>query len=331
MDLRVFTEPQQGATYDDLLAVARRAEELGFDAFFRSDHYLAMGADGLPGPTDAWVTLAGLARETSTIRLGTLMTSATFRLPGPAGDLGGAGRPDERRPGRARASAPAGSRPSTRRTASRSRRPASGSTGSRSRWRSSPGCGRTPDGEHVRLRRRALPVTDSPALPKPVQSAAPAGDHRRQGQAAHAGAGRPLRRRVQRAVRLRGRPPGRCSPGSGRRARTPGRDPDELVLLQRPGALRRPGRGRGGPPRRRHRPRRRRAPRERPGRHPAGGRRPDRGSTPRPGRPASTCRCSTSPTSTTSTWSPRRSCRTCDRRGRRTGQPSWARSYCGGQ
>ncbi len=72
-----------GATYDDLLAVARRAEETGFDAFFRSDHYLTMGGDGLPGPTDAWVTLAGLARETSRIRLGTLVTAATFRLPGP--------------------------------------------------------------------------------------------------------------------------------------------------------------------------------------------------------------------------------------------------------
>ena len=72
-----------GATYDDLLAVARRAEEVGFDAFFRSDPYLTMGGDGLPGPTDAWVTLAGLARETSRIRLGTLMTAATFRLPGP--------------------------------------------------------------------------------------------------------------------------------------------------------------------------------------------------------------------------------------------------------
>jgi alkanesulfonate monooxygenase len=83
MELRVFTEPQQGATYDDLLAVARKAEELGFGAFFRSDHYLTMGGDGLPGPTDAWVTLAGLARDTTTIRLGTLMTSATFRLPGP--------------------------------------------------------------------------------------------------------------------------------------------------------------------------------------------------------------------------------------------------------
>lgn len=84
MDLRIFTEPQQGATYDDLLAVARVAEEEGFSAFFRSDHYLAMGdSDGLPGPTDAWITLAGLARDTSHIRLGTLVTSATFRLPGP--------------------------------------------------------------------------------------------------------------------------------------------------------------------------------------------------------------------------------------------------------
>jgi F420-dependent oxidoreductase-like protein len=83
VQLRIFTEPQMGATYDDLLAVARRTEETGFDAFFRSDHYLTMGGDGLPGPTDAWVTLAGLARETSRIRLGTLMTAATFRHPGP--------------------------------------------------------------------------------------------------------------------------------------------------------------------------------------------------------------------------------------------------------
>ena len=82
MDLRIFTEPQQGADYDTLLKVARATEELGFDAFFRSDHYLAMGGDGLPGPTDAWITLAGLARETSRIKLGTLMTAGTFRLPG---------------------------------------------------------------------------------------------------------------------------------------------------------------------------------------------------------------------------------------------------------
>jgi F420-dependent oxidoreductase-like protein len=84
MRVRIFTEPQQGASYDQLLAVARVTEECGFDAFFRSDHYLHMGAgDGLPGSTDAWVTLAGLARDTSTVRLGTLVSSATFRLPGP--------------------------------------------------------------------------------------------------------------------------------------------------------------------------------------------------------------------------------------------------------
>jgi F420-dependent oxidoreductase-like protein len=83
MDLRIFTEPQQGADYDTLLTVAKATEDLGFDAFFRSDHYVAMGsADGLPGPTDAWITLAGLARETRRIRLGTLMTAGTFRLPG---------------------------------------------------------------------------------------------------------------------------------------------------------------------------------------------------------------------------------------------------------
>ncbi|MDX6199594.1 MAG: hypothetical protein QOJ79_2745 [Actinomycetota bacterium] len=83
MDVRIFTEPQEGATYDDLLAVARRTEELGFDAFFRSDHYVAFSGDGQPGPTDAWITLAGLARETNRIRLGTLVTPVTFRRPGP--------------------------------------------------------------------------------------------------------------------------------------------------------------------------------------------------------------------------------------------------------
>jgi F420-dependent oxidoreductase-like protein len=90
MRLTIFTEPQQGASYDDLLRVARHAEACGFDGFFRSDHYLAIGGGGessepfgLPGPTDAWATLAGLARETQTIRLGTMLTCATFRLPGP--------------------------------------------------------------------------------------------------------------------------------------------------------------------------------------------------------------------------------------------------------
>lgn len=82
MELRIFTEPQQGATYDDLLAVALAAEELGFGAFFRSDHYQHMSGDGGVGPSDAWTTLAGLARDTTSIRLGTMMTSATFRHPG---------------------------------------------------------------------------------------------------------------------------------------------------------------------------------------------------------------------------------------------------------
>jgi F420-dependent oxidoreductase-like protein len=84
MDFRIFTEPQQGASYDQLLRLARATEDAGYDGFFRSDHYLSMGSgSGEPGPTDAWITLAGLARDTTRVRLGTLVTAATFRLPGP--------------------------------------------------------------------------------------------------------------------------------------------------------------------------------------------------------------------------------------------------------
>lgn len=83
MALRIFTEPQQGASYDQILAVARTAEECGFDAFFRSDHFLRMGdATGLPAYTDAWTTLAALARDTQSIRLGALVTPVTFRAIG---------------------------------------------------------------------------------------------------------------------------------------------------------------------------------------------------------------------------------------------------------
>jgi alkanesulfonate monooxygenase SsuD/methylene tetrahydromethanopterin reductase-like flavin-dependent oxidoreductase (luciferase family) len=83
MTLRIFTEPQQGASYEQLLAVATTAQECGFGAFFRSDHVLKMGsATGLPSVTDAWVTLAGLARDTTSIRLGTMVTPVTFRQPG---------------------------------------------------------------------------------------------------------------------------------------------------------------------------------------------------------------------------------------------------------
>src|SRR6202041_3781280 len=82
MKIRIFVEPQQGASYDQQLRVAQASEAAGFDAFFRSDHFLTMGGDGLPGPTDAWLTLGAIARETDRIRLGTLVTSATFRPPG---------------------------------------------------------------------------------------------------------------------------------------------------------------------------------------------------------------------------------------------------------
>jgi F420-dependent oxidoreductase-like protein len=79
----LFVAPQEGANYDDQLQAALSAERHGFGAFVRSDHYLGFGAARLPGPTDSWVTLAGLARETKRIQLGTLVSSATFRLPGP--------------------------------------------------------------------------------------------------------------------------------------------------------------------------------------------------------------------------------------------------------
>jgi F420-dependent oxidoreductase-like protein len=84
MRVCLFIEPHRGATYDDQLRLARHAEAAGFEGFLRADHYQSMSADlGLPGPTDTWITLAGLARETSTIRLGSLMNSVTFRPPGP--------------------------------------------------------------------------------------------------------------------------------------------------------------------------------------------------------------------------------------------------------
>jgi F420-dependent oxidoreductase-like protein len=172
MELRIFTEPQQGATYDDLLAVARTAEELGFGAFFRSDHYLGMGTDGLPGPTDAWVTLAGLARDTSTIRLGTLMTSATFRQPGPLA-IAVAGV-DQMSGGRVELGLGAGWFEAEH-TAYGIPFPDTGERFDRLEeqlaivdglWRTPAGERFDHDGTHYRL-------TDSPALPKPVQEPRP--------------------------------------------------------------------------------------------------------------------------------------------------------------
>lgn len=171
--LRIFTEPQQGATYDDLLAVARDAEALGFDAFFRSDHYLTMGAGlGEPGPTDAWVTLAGLARDTERIRLGTLVTAATFRLPGPLAIA--VAQVDAMSGGRVELGLGAGwfeqehtaygiPFPPTRERFDRLEEQLAIVTGL---WA-------TPAGERFSFTGKHYQLTDSPALPKPVQAPRP--------------------------------------------------------------------------------------------------------------------------------------------------------------
>ncbi len=83
MRFAIMLEPQQGLSYAEQLAVARRAEAAGFEAFFRSDHYQSFPGPGDLPTTDAWTVLAGLARDTSTIRLGALVSPVTYRLPGP--------------------------------------------------------------------------------------------------------------------------------------------------------------------------------------------------------------------------------------------------------
>src|SRR6187455_63835 len=169
MQLRIFTEPQQGASYNTLLAVAQASEELGFDAFFRSDHYLKMGAvSGLPGPTDAWVTLAGLARETTTIRLGTLVTAATFRLPGPLAIS--VAQVDEMSGGRVELGIGTGWYDDEHR-AYGIPFPPLGERFDRLEEQLSviTGLWGTPDGETYSHEGTHYPITDSPALPKPLQ------------------------------------------------------------------------------------------------------------------------------------------------------------------
>jgi F420-dependent oxidoreductase-like protein len=172
MELRIFTEPQQGATYEQLLRVAQTAEQLGYGAFFRSDHYLAMNSDGLPGPTDAWITLAGIARETSTIRLGTLVTSATFRHPGPLAVT--VAQVDAMSGGRVDFGLGAGwyeeehlaygiPFPSLKERFDRFEESLAVITGM---WRTPVGEKFSHDGAHLR-------IVDSPALPKPHQHAGP--------------------------------------------------------------------------------------------------------------------------------------------------------------
>ncbi|MGO3326290.1 LLM class F420-dependent oxidoreductase [Gordonia sp. (in: high G+C Gram-positive bacteria)] len=173
MDLRIFTEPQQGAAYDDLLAVARATEDLGYDAFFRSDHYLAMGNDDpLPGPTDAWLTLAGLALQTSRIRLGTLVTSATFRHPGPLAIS--VAQVDQMSDGRVELGLGAGWF-ADEHSAYGIPFPGLGERFDRleDTLEIVTGLWRTPIGETFDYAGRYLSVADSPALPKPTQSPRP--------------------------------------------------------------------------------------------------------------------------------------------------------------
>lgn len=171
--LRIFTEPQQGASYADLLRVARTAESSGYDAFFRSDHFLKMGdVSGLPGPSDAWITLAGLARETERIRLGTLVTSATFRHPGPLAVA--IANVDQMSGGRVEFGLCAGWFDTEHAAYGIPFQP----LGERfdrleDQLEIITGLWRTPEGERFSFAGKHYQVTDSPALPKPAQPHGP--------------------------------------------------------------------------------------------------------------------------------------------------------------
>jgi F420-dependent oxidoreductase-like protein len=172
VDFRIFVEPWQGATYADQLAVARAAEAAGYSGFFRSDHYLTIGGDGLPGPTDSWITLGAIARETTAIRLGTMLTSATFRHPGPLAVA--VAQVDQMSDGRVDLGIGAGWYEAEH-TAYGIPFPAQGERFDRlveqlqiitGLWSTPVGSTFNHDGAHYR-------VIDSPALPKPVQQPRP--------------------------------------------------------------------------------------------------------------------------------------------------------------
>ncbi|MBO0870040.1 MAG: LLM class F420-dependent oxidoreductase [Micromonosporaceae bacterium] len=173
MRLVVFTEPQLGAHYKDLLRVARHAEQLGFDGFFRSDHWLSFGdRDGLPGPTDSWVTLGALAVQTTRIRLGTLVTAATFRLPGPLAIS--VAQVDQMSGGRVELGLGAGWYEAEH-TAYGIPFPPIGERFDRlgEQLAIVTGLWGTPVGERFTFRGGYYDVLDSPALPKPVQQPGP--------------------------------------------------------------------------------------------------------------------------------------------------------------
>ncbi len=243
MRARVFVEPQMGATYEQQLEVARTAERTGFDAFFRSDHFLTMGGDGLPGPTDSWVTLAGLARETTNIKLGTLLTSATFRLPGLLAVS--VAEVDAMSGGRAELGLGAGwfeaehtaygvPFPSTKERFERLGEQLEIITGL---WT-------TPVGATFSFDGTSLPTERQPGTPEARAVATPAGDRRRTRSEADTGPGCPVRERVQRSVRsarrrvqaIRARSRGvRTSRQEPERAHLLGRD-DHLLWDRRRGA-----------------------------------------------------------------------------------------------
>ncbi|WP_328461346.1 LLM class F420-dependent oxidoreductase [Actinoplanes sp. NBC_00393] len=173
MRLVIFTEPQQGASHDDLLRVAKAAEDGGYDGFFRSDHYVKMGdVSGLPGPTDAWITLAALAVQTSRIRLGTLVSSATFRLPGPLAIA--VAQVDAMSGGRIEFGL-GGGWFETEHTAYGIPFPALGERFDRleEQLEIITGLWATPDGSTYDFTGKHYQLTESPALPKPVQSPLP--------------------------------------------------------------------------------------------------------------------------------------------------------------
>jgi F420-dependent oxidoreductase-like protein len=169
----IMTEPQFGATYSDQLRVAQHGEQLGFEGFFRSDHYLTMNADlGLPGPTDAWATLAGLAVQTSRLRLGTMVSSATFRLPGPLAIT--VAEVDHMSNGRVELGLGAGWF-EREHGAYGIPFPPTGERFDRLEEQLAilDGLWRTPVGETFSFRGEHYQLTDSPALPKPAQTPGP--------------------------------------------------------------------------------------------------------------------------------------------------------------
>lgn len=173
MELRVFIEPQQGTTYDEVLGLATAAERLGFDGFFSSDHYLRMGEGSpLPGPTDAWTTMAGLARDTARLRLGTLVTPVTFRRPGPLAIA--VAQIDAMSGGRIELGLGTGWYDDEHRAYGVPFPPLGERFGHlEEQLAIITGLWTTPDGERFTFEGRHYQVVDSPALPKPVQRPRP--------------------------------------------------------------------------------------------------------------------------------------------------------------